>query len=74
METFTADEIAEIVHELNLPAEIEVDENQGVSVEVKADDFEWNALLGDRGRCPGGQDRGHATCLAAPANRQIHIT
>ena len=49
METFTAEEIAEIVHELNLPAEIEVDENQGVSVEVKADDFQWHVLLGERG-------------------------
>ena len=49
METFTAEEIAEIVHELCLPAEIEVDENQGISVEVKADDFQWNILLGDRG-------------------------
>jgi len=49
METFTAEEIAEIVHELHLPAEIEVNEDQCVSVEVKADDFEWKILLGDRG-------------------------
>ena len=49
METFTADEIAEIVHELGLPAEIEVDENQSVSVEVKADDFAWKIDLGERG-------------------------
>ena len=49
METFTAEEIAEIVHELGLPAEIEVDENQGVSVEVKADDFVWKIDLGERG-------------------------
>ena len=49
METFTADEIAEIVHELGLPAEIEVDEDQSVSVEVKADDFAWKIDLGERG-------------------------
>ena len=49
METFTAEEIAEIVHELGLPAEIEVDEDQGVSVEVKADDFAWKIDLGERG-------------------------
>lgn len=49
METFTAEEIAEIVHELGLPAEIEVDENQSVSVEVKADDFAWKIDLGERG-------------------------
>jgi len=48
METFTAEEIAEIVHELGLPAQIEVDEDQGVVIEVKADDFEWKILLCDR--------------------------
>ena len=48
METFTADEIAEIVHELGLPAQIEVDEDQGVVIEVKADNFEWKILLCDR--------------------------
>ena len=30
METFTAEELAAIVYELDLPAEIEVDENQGI--------------------------------------------
>ena len=49
METFTAEEIAEIVHELDLPAEIEVDEDQGVAIEVMTDDFQWKILLGDRG-------------------------
>ena len=48
METFTAEEIAEIVHELGLPAQIEVDEDQGVFIEVKTDDFEWKILLCDR--------------------------
>jgi hypothetical protein len=48
METFTAEEIAEIVHELGLPAQIEVDEDQGVVIEVKADNFEWKILLCDR--------------------------
>jgi hypothetical protein len=49
METFTAEEIAEIVHELGLPAEIEVDEDQGVAIDVMTDDFQWKILLGDRG-------------------------
>ena len=48
METFTAEEIAEIVHELGLPAQIEVDEDQGVFIEVKTDDLEWKILLCDR--------------------------
>ena len=47
METFTAEEIAEIVQELGLPAQIEVDEDQGVVIEVKTDDFEWKILLCD---------------------------
>ena len=47
METFTAEEIAEIVHKLGLPAQIEVDEDQGVFIEVKTDDFEWKILLCD---------------------------
>lgn len=47
METFTAEEIAETVHELGLPAQIEVDENQGVFIEVTTDDFEWKILLCD---------------------------
>jgi len=49
METFTADEIAEIVHELGLPAQVETDENQFVVIEVKSEDFEWGILLGERG-------------------------
>ena len=49
METFTADEIAEIVHELGLPAEVETDANQYVVIEVKSEDFEWGILLGERG-------------------------
>ena len=49
METFTAEEIAEIVHELGLPAEIEVDENGFVSIEVVTDDLEWTIYLGDNG-------------------------
>jgi len=49
METFTADEIAEIVHELGLPARVETDENQFVVIEVKSEDFEWGILLGERG-------------------------
>ena len=49
MEAFTADEIAEIVHELGLPAEIEVDEDGFVSIEVVTDDLEWTIYLGDNG-------------------------
>ena len=49
METFTADEIAEIVHELGLPAQVETDANQYVVIEVKSEDFEWGILLGERG-------------------------
>ena len=49
METFTAEEIAEIVHELGLPAEVETDTNQYVVIEVKSEDFEWGILLGERG-------------------------
>ena len=49
MDTFTAEEIAEIVHELGLPAEIEVDEDGFVSIEVVTDDLEWTIYLGDNG-------------------------
>ena len=49
METFTADEIAEIVHELGLPAQVETDANQYVVIEVKSEDFECGILLGERG-------------------------
>ena len=49
METFTAEEIAEIVHELGLPAQVETDTNQYVVIEVKSEDFEWGILLGERG-------------------------
>ena len=49
MDTFTADEIAEIVHELGLPAQVETDANQYVVIEVKSEDFEWGILLGERG-------------------------
>ena len=47
METFTADEIAEIVHELGLPAQVEVNEDGFVSIEVITDDLEWTINLGD---------------------------
>ena len=49
METFTAEEIAEIVHELGLPAEVEMDENHYATIEVKDDDLVWGILLGDQG-------------------------
>jgi hypothetical protein len=49
METFTADEIAEIVHELGLPAQVETDENQFVTIAIDDDDFGWKIYLGDDG-------------------------
>ncbi len=53
METFTAEEIAEIVHELGLPAEIEVDEDHYVKIGVKSDDFVWKIFLGENGQFYG---------------------
>ena len=49
METFTAEEIAEIVHELGLPAEVETDENHYATIEVKDDELVLGILLGYQG-------------------------
>jgi hypothetical protein len=49
MESFTAEEIAEIVRDLGLPAEIEVNDEQSACINVITDDVEWSILLGDNG-------------------------
>ena len=49
MEAFTAEELAEIVRELGLPAEIEIDDDQEVSISVVLDDLYWSIDL-DFGR------------------------
>lgn len=45
MEAFTAEELAEIVRELGLPAEIEIDDDQEVSILVVLDDLYWSIDL-----------------------------
>jgi hypothetical protein len=49
MEAFTAEELAEIVRELGLPAEIEIDDDQSARINVITDDVEWSVILGDNG-------------------------
>jgi len=49
MEAFTAEELAEIVRELGLPAEIEINEDQSARINVITDDVEWSVILGDNG-------------------------
>ena len=49
MEAFTAEELAEIVRELGLPAEIEIDDDHSTRINVKTDDVEWSVILGDNG-------------------------
>jgi hypothetical protein len=49
MEAFTAEELAEIVRELGLPAEVEVDDDQSARINVITDDVEWSVILGDNG-------------------------
>jgi len=46
MEAFTAEELAEIVRELGLPAEVEVDDDHEVSILVVLDDLYWSIDLG----------------------------
>ena len=46
MEAFTAEELAEIVRELGLPAEVEVDDDHEVSISVVLDDLYWSIDLG----------------------------
>jgi hypothetical protein len=49
MEAFTAEELAEIVRELGLPAEIEIDDDHSTRIVVNTDDVEWSVILGDNG-------------------------
>jgi hypothetical protein len=49
MEAFTAEELAEIIRELGLPAEIEIDDDHSTRIVVNTDDVEWSVILGDNG-------------------------
>jgi hypothetical protein len=49
MEAFTAEELAEIVRELGLPAEIEIDDDHSTRIVVNTDDVEWSVILDDNG-------------------------
>ena len=49
MEAFTAEELAEIVRELGLPAEVEVDDDHSTRIVVNTDDVEWSVILDDNG-------------------------
>ena len=49
MEAFTAEELAEIVRELGLPAEVEVDDDHSTRINISTDDVEWSVILGDNG-------------------------
>ena len=49
MEAFTAEELAEIVRELGLPAEVEVDDDHSTRINISTDDIEWSVILGDNG-------------------------
>jgi hypothetical protein len=45
METYTAEEILEIVHGLDLPGEIITDEDQDVYIEIEFEEFNWRIQL-----------------------------
>ena len=45
METYTAEEILEIVHGLDLPGEIDIDEEQDVSIDINFDEFNWRIVF-----------------------------
>ena len=49
MEAFTAEELAEIVRELGLPAEVEVDDDHSTRIVVNTGDVEWSVILDDNG-------------------------
>jgi len=49
MDAFTAEELAEIVRELGLPAEIEIDDDHSTRIVVNTDDVEWSVILDDNG-------------------------
>jgi hypothetical protein len=46
METYTAEEILEIVHDLDLPGEIIIDDDQDVYIEIEFEEFNWRVQLG----------------------------
>lgn len=49
METYTAEEILEIVHDLDLPGEIIVDDDQDVYIHIEFEEFSWRVQLGSDG-------------------------
>ena len=49
METYTAEEILEIVHGLDLPGEIIIDDDQDVCIEIEFEEFSWRIQLGSEG-------------------------
>ena len=49
METYTAEEILEIVHELDLPGEITIDDDQDTLIVIESEDFKWQIALGGDG-------------------------
>ena len=46
METYTAEEILEIVHDLDLPGEITIDDDQDTLIEIEFEEFKWQIALG----------------------------
>lgn len=46
METYTAEEILEIVHELDLPGEITIDDDQDTLIVIDFEEFKWHIALG----------------------------
>ncbi len=49
METYTAEEILEIVHGLDLPGEILTDDDQDVYIQIEFEEFSWRIQLGSDG-------------------------
>lgn len=49
METYTAEEILEIVHGLDLPGEIIIDDDQDVYIQIEFEEFSWRLQLGSDG-------------------------
>ena len=46
METYTAEEILEIVHDLDLPGEITIDDDQDTLIVIEFEEFQWQIALG----------------------------
>lgn len=49
METYTAEEILEIVHGLDLPGEIDTDEDQDTLIVIESEEFKWHIGFGGDG-------------------------